>query len=289
MIKQIFVINLDKDKERRKNIEDNFRKYNLKYEIVSAVYGKDLSEETIKENTTVLCRNLLCNKSIIGSGMSHIKIWKLIAQKEPGWYMVCEDDINFTDDSLRHLRTINSKMQNREMEPIIINLNSCSAYNFQYSKEIIQENKLICGIASYIITPEAARRLIFYIDQNKINNYIDLQISFCNCGIKHYATPFPVVSDSLYGGYKTSNNMSYSYSVPLLQYLIELCLPYNWSSIINFRINLMAFCFMMKYCFSVGQFVILILILANIIMKNTYLWCYILIEIFLFIILQIKL
>lgn len=287
MIEQIFVINLAKDIERRKNIEQNLTKYNLKYQIFPAVYGKELPNDVLQQNTTAMCRTLLCNKSIIGSGMSHVKIWRHIAQQPSGWYMVCEDDINFTDKSLQHLGEIFKKVGSRKREPILINLNSCNAYHYHADKTLLQESKLICGIAAYIITPSAASRLVAYIDKAKINNYIDIQVSFCNCDIKYYTTPFPIVIDSTYGGYKTSNNMSYAYSVPLAQFVVDLVLPSGWSSIINFRLNLMAFCILMTYCVSIGQLVLLLVALSNVFLKSQVVWIYLLLELLVFILFRI--
>ena len=78
MIKNIYVINLDRNKNRLKRIDENLKKYNLSYKRFSAIDGSKLDYKDIIDNTTSYCRHLLCNKSIIGCAMSHIKLWGII-------------------------------------------------------------------------------------------------------------------------------------------------------------------------------------------------------------------
>lgn len=283
MIDKFYVINLLKDSERLQNLKTNLDKYDIKFERFEAIYGKDLSTKEIIDNTTLVCRTLLCNKSIIGSGLSHYNLWKIIAQNPTNWYMICEDDINFSDHTIYYLNQIEQEMQGRENESIIISLNSCSSYNYDYNKnkKLLIKSDFICGISSYIITPEAARRLVNFINDKKINQYIDIQMSFCKCQIQHYYTSIPIITNSIYGGYETSNNMNNIYSLPLLQFLINLFLPLNISELINFRINISLICLFMKYCFTIGHFILLILLILYCIFKNNILGYYIILEIIL--------
>ena len=290
MLSKIYVVNLEKDIERKQNIEANLKQYQVKYEIFPAIYGKNLSKDVIDSHTSFSCRHFLCNKSIIGSGMSHWKLWEIISKQPAGWYMICEDDINFKNDTLSLLQKVFNSVPATINDPVLLNLNACQAYNPHISSnKIVYESNLICGISCYIITPETAKKLLNFMNKNKLNNYIDLQISFCNCGIKQYIVPVPIVQDSAFGGYKTSNNMSYAYSVPLLQFIIDVLLPHETSSVVNFRLNLMAGCIEMKYCISFGQICIICLLLLNILwIKNTYLSFYIFVEILLFIMFSIQ-
>jgi hypothetical protein len=75
----------------------------------------------------------------------------------------------------------------------------------------------------------------------------------------YYYTP-PIVKDSTFGGFKTSNNMKVLYSIPFIQF-IDLFLPYKWSSIINFRFKTII-CFFLKFCITIGQIFIIILAIS---------------------------
>jgi GR25 family glycosyltransferase involved in LPS biosynthesis len=279
MFKDVFVINLVKDEDRMINIQTNFNKYGIPFKRIDAIYGKNLSQEEIKQNTTFLCRTLLCNKSIIGSAMSHFKTWQHISTQPSGFYMVCEDDVNFTDRSITSIEKILLLLQGKEEEPLLVSLNSCESYHYHASNTLIIKGNMICGISCYILTPETAKRLVYFINKQNINQYIDMQMNFCRCGIQYYVTTIPIVQDSMHGGYKSSNNMGGSNSIPLLQFLIELFLPHNWSSVLNFRLNIIIFCFFMSYCLSLGTLIFLLIVCLNFLFwKNTILSSYLLLE-----------
>jgi GR25 family glycosyltransferase involved in LPS biosynthesis len=55
--------------------------------------------------------------------MSHFLLLKLIASKPDGWYMICEDDINFDEKSLQYIQKILDFLKGRENEAIMVNLN----------------------------------------------------------------------------------------------------------------------------------------------------------------------
>jgi GR25 family glycosyltransferase involved in LPS biosynthesis len=282
MIDDIYVINLKKDIERLSNIKKNFDKYGLSYTKFDAVYGKDMSQKEIDSKTTVICRTLMCNKGIVGSAMSHYGVWNIVSKKKDGWYMICEDDINFRDESIDNIKQIQTQFEGRQKDPVFISLNSCNSYSYNDNSKLVLKTEFVCGISCYIVTPETCRRLVNFINKKKINQYLDIQMSFCRCGIEYYITPRPVVFDSAYGGYLTSNNAGYGMSLPLLQFLIMILLPNNWSSIINFRINIVLFCLFMKYCMSIGIMLLVLLFLANILfIKSPWIINYIAIEVLL--------
>lgn len=277
-ISEVFVINLDKDTDRMKNIDTNFKRYGIKYTRVSGVYGKLLSESVINNVTTSKCRNYLCNKSIIGSGLSHLKVLEIISKRRAGFYMVCEDDINFTETTTKYLHEIMISVIGKQNEPIMISLNACNSYQYSWGDALLQSTNWICGISCYIITPEAARRFVDYVHNVKLNQYFDIQLSFCNCGVQIYYTKIPIVYDSDFGGHLSSNNMS-SYSIPLLQFILDIILPSNWSSVINFRLNITLLCFQMKHCISIGQLLLLLCCVLNMYIGSYWFTNYLALEI----------
>jgi GR25 family glycosyltransferase involved in LPS biosynthesis len=89
---KIFVVNLDKSTDRWEQIEgqlDNSRYFY--YERLSAVYGKDLSQEEIAAITTPMCAKY-CTKSMIGCAASHVEIWKRAVDLNLDYAIVLEDD-----------------------------------------------------------------------------------------------------------------------------------------------------------------------------------------------------
>jgi hypothetical protein len=62
----------------------------------------------------------------------------------------------------------------------------------------------------------------------------------------------------------------------------------NWSSVINFRINIIAICFFMTFCISYGQLFLILLVILNIFLKISWLTTYLSIEFLLIIFFFLK-
>ena len=66
LIDNIWIINMKKSTDRLKIIDKEFKKHNIKYNRFEAINGKELNYNYIYNNTTFLCRNLICNYGMIG-------------------------------------------------------------------------------------------------------------------------------------------------------------------------------------------------------------------------------
>ena len=74
-------------------------KYNIEYKRFEAIYGKDLDDNYIKDNTSKICNYILCNHGMIGCALSHITLQKqLINDNNNDKYIILEDD--FIDEVL---------------------------------------------------------------------------------------------------------------------------------------------------------------------------------------------
>jgi len=98
MIKS-YVINLDKDTERLQFFSDNFTRLGLEFERISAVNGRNFSEQDYQEFLRTRPRN---NKSWLrgqmGCFLSHFTAWQLIANGTEEYCAVFEDDVHISDD-----------------------------------------------------------------------------------------------------------------------------------------------------------------------------------------------
>ena len=63
---KLVVINLEKSKDRLYKISKNLNNLEIPFERFDAIYGKELDNDTIEENTSLIGRTLLCNHGIIG-------------------------------------------------------------------------------------------------------------------------------------------------------------------------------------------------------------------------------
>jgi hypothetical protein len=89
----VFVINLDKDRDRREAILRQFDALpDLEPHVVEGVYGRHLPDS--------LCENLVRekqwarNKGTIGCFLSHVKAWEEVARLDEPFAVVLEDDVN---------------------------------------------------------------------------------------------------------------------------------------------------------------------------------------------------
>lgn len=201
LLKNVHVINLERSKDRLQHIDANLSKFNIKYKRFNAIDAKKLSMKEINENTTEMCRYLTCNKSVIGCGMSHYNVWNIISKSVDKWHLILEDDIEFTEETIKFLDDLSDSSIINE-DDIIISLVCngifCSGSSINLSKQetdtkinkLLVKSILPMGFPAYLITKNTAKKLYDYITKNKINYFIDLQISWnvSKIGINYYTT-----------------------------------------------------------------------------------------------------
>ena len=106
---KVFVVNLDKDKERLKNIIIELKKQKLKnYEIIKAVEGDKFTDTRInflvsKNKNFLNPSNTKMSRSEIGCALSHIKIYKKILKTNLDYALILEDDAVFLNDFSENL------------------------------------------------------------------------------------------------------------------------------------------------------------------------------------------
>lgn len=102
LVDKVFVINLDKDKERLENINKALTDQGISYERIPGVLGSQVSSNP---NLSTLC-NWFCTDGIKGCALSHRKAWELMIERGYSRILVFEDDAiipgNF-DEKVRHI------------------------------------------------------------------------------------------------------------------------------------------------------------------------------------------
>ena len=216
LLKNVYVVNLERSKDRLQHIDDNLKKFGIKYQRFNAVDGGKLPMSEIDNNTTLMCRYLFCTRSIIGCAMSHIALWKMIAESPDKWHLILEDDAEFTNETIKFLNELSNTTMIKNEDNIIISLVctsllcggpsvACtSAIDGNKKNNVISETKhdlLIepvfpLSTAGYLITKNTAKKLYDYFMENKINYHIDTQISWLvsKLGIKFYTAKNKIIN-----------------------------------------------------------------------------------------------
>ena len=187
-----YVINLAQDTEKLKKITGKLNGLNIPFTRIEGVLGKELNQEDFRDNTTAIC-NTVCTYSSVGCAMSHIKAWKQISKSnKPG--LVLEDDVNFSPDFNNRFKKMFHLVPN-DFDIVYVGCYGGCDYNDNINI-LDLPSKIVAGssvkthrkinehifvpsaplaLHGYIITPDAARKLVSRIGGN-IETHIDMQL-----------------------------------------------------------------------------------------------------------------
>jgi glycosyl transferase, family 25 len=251
----IYVINMDESIARMNKIDKLFKNYKINYKRISAVNGKELSNEQIKDNTTKMCRKILCNPGIVGCAMSHLYIWKkLINDNTTDYYIVMEDDVDL-DYKFEQTLLLIENLINKGFKFDILSLYCHTEINCQHYSNIINIGEYKIGKtifpssnACYIISKRGATKLLSKINKN-IHYHIDLQIAFYNL-FKHIEY-FSIKPNLVNINYDLNSTISAS-SSSIILFLLDYIGLYK----LSWQLRQSVFTIQMKYNISLYLIII---------------------------------
>lgn len=292
-LKNVHVINLERSKDRLQHIDANLRKYNIKYQKFNAVDGRKLSMDEINNNVTKKCRYINCTKSHVGCAMSNIGLWKEISESSDKWHLILEDDIEFTDETIRILNLLENTSIIDD-DDIIISLRCGKTFckgpyvNLSSRKGGYDVNKLLIepkrslyslyitylGLTAYLLTKNTAKKLYDYFTKYKLNQAHDAQLSYNLpiIGIRYYA---------LKDGIKLSSDNDNSTIMPQSKFLFMLNNFFNMIGLSRISRTLNTSFFVINLTTPINVFAILfimILLLNIFLFKSILIYIYLLLE-----------
>ncbi|WP_374446884.1 glycosyltransferase family 25 protein [Providencia sp.] len=156
----VFIINLKESSERRMKMQAQLDETKLKYEFINAVNGKDLSETELKE-IVYDYPNCMLSKGEIGCALSHLLIYKKMANENIEQALILEDDATLP----HNIEAVISKTQriDKLTKPNIYLLSCVDSYikNQKIDDNVFKVYQAIRSHA-YIINKKAAKRLISF-------------------------------------------------------------------------------------------------------------------------------
>ena len=164
---QVYLVNLDKSTDRLENIKPLIEKLDYPYERISAVYGKELSQDYIKSVTNPEKYKILMHNEIgvgtIGCFLSHIKLWTKFLQSSHSYALVLEDDVEFEP---RKLNTLINLLINNSTDWDLVNID-VNRYGFvkpvkKLSRlfRLVQFRVRVGNTSCYLINRKAALSLL---------------------------------------------------------------------------------------------------------------------------------
>jgi len=242
----IYVINLDRSKDRLKEFQKNLDKFNFKATRISAIDGKKLKTNFIDYTP-----------SQIGCASSHIKTWEEIVKNNDMSAIVCEDDIILKDNFKKDLPIFLDQVPD-DFDIVFVSSSNCYKDDSKtpifvkilqqfvnignQENTVITENvyipRMCLTTACYIVSQKGARKLLELLKGN-LRFHIDYQIQEHAEHLNIYAfhpklayqnttiqtstltndQKFPLIFNSILDTCKDDSNMSKAYilTTPLFQ------------------------------------------------------------------------
>lgn len=181
-----FVINLKECKKRMTSLGKNLNDFGIQYERWDATKGSEMTPQEKRENTSYLCRNILCNNGTIGCHMSHLRLWDHISRRygcdKYIWFMILEDDAKISADFVKNLHGVFSDLRdwdhtkNRYPEFIHLSCNKLCHIGSNVTPHI-SSSSIVTTTRAYLISASGACKLIDKIKviQYHVDMYLTLQ------------------------------------------------------------------------------------------------------------------
>ena len=178
---KVFVINLEKDKERLSQFDSYMKKNDIKYDRFNAVLGSKVMRD---DRLSEYC-NTFCTDGIKGCALSHRSIWELMVENNYKNVLVFEDDAVIPEDFDRQFQDIWNHLP-KDYDIVyfgcILGCSDKSAVNYIFKKingystdeinDYILTTKGSSGTHCYMVSLEGAKKFI----TKPINSHIDFQL-----------------------------------------------------------------------------------------------------------------
>jgi glycosyl transferase family 25 len=164
---KVFVINLEKDVERKTSLQEQLQYLNLEAEFIKAVYGKELTQTQL-ENSCPDFDSSALTLGEVGCSMSHINVYKKMIDENISIALVLEDDVTFNDDLLSVLSHLEKYPQALNSEPNVFLLNRTNEYFDSFKKPLTNNHNIVNVIDAactfgYVLNLSAAKKLYQYL------------------------------------------------------------------------------------------------------------------------------
>ena len=223
-----FVINLD----RRSDRWEMFKKNSKDYERFSAVDGKEIKNsiqlQQIFENNDYHMR-----RGMVGCLLSHVKLYiQLINQSEYDYYMILEDDVEFTPNFEEKYNNMLNKVSDWDFIFLGHHIRDKEKQKDELNKQeqpIATKRDVywsflnsLGGTGGYIITRNGAEKLLDFINSTGSTNGIDTLIQkSANMLNIYYPNPHLIFTDCYRGDNTIDTDIQYDHSNDLVKSLDE--------------------------------------------------------------------
>ena len=223
----INIINLGKDVDRKKSIMRQFKKQNIKYKFINAVYGSNVKKCGLQ---------LFSTNGQIGCFYSHNKIWNKIKKNKWKYTLVCEDDIVIPNKFIKKVNNALKKYEKGDWE-IITFVKMIKIYPF---------NKFT-GSSCYLINNKCIDKLLGL----GVYGHIDLSINFSSIKVDYEDLNINFLDCYSHNSNSLSNSFGWYINMPWFTFpKIDIVISTKSFIILNLIIFVVLFNYRVNIIFS---------------------------------------
>jgi GR25 family glycosyltransferase involved in LPS biosynthesis len=182
-ISNVYVINLDEDKDRLDVMKQQIPKLGRPFKRIRAIKGKDLTPEELNNNTTFLSK-YFSTPSMIGCFLSHKKAWQTMIDNNDEYAIVMEDDCEIIDSFKQDLENVLDELIPKNPDFVYL---GCFGANEENNTFVHKIQKLFLPKLNndsfkgkYSFKPNFAWGFHFYVISNKCAQYLLKNMSKAN-------------------------------------------------------------------------------------------------------------
>lgn len=160
-----YVISLSSEKERRSHIINEFHKCKVNFEFFDAYSPSEKMDSVILELIPELGKNTSLTQGEKGCFLSHFALWKRCVDEKLDYIAIFEDDVLLSLDLQRffdNIKDIPSSCFILKLESFPMKVQIKMVTKF-LDRNIVSIKSPYVGAAGYVLSNEAARKLIDYV------------------------------------------------------------------------------------------------------------------------------
>lgn len=212
---KVFVIHMDKDKERETHIQRQFANITTNYEFRKGIIP---TKEEREKYASPICKHI-CSPSMLGIYLAHRYIWEEIVTKKIAHAVIFEDDVTFTDDISSVLPKAMQELPldwellylgcitcSDKISPLIkgfMKLKNIHTYDLEPYSSHLRKPCIAIGMEAYAVTYEGAKKLLQLVPY--ASDHVDIMITQKLDKMKALSV-YPSVAYQHPDGFRLSNN-----------------------------------------------------------------------------------
>lgn len=177
----VFVINLERRKDRLKFVNNQLQKNNIKYTRFNAFDGKKLHQYK-NEIDLYINKNseIMKNNGQIGCSLSHLILWEKVVEKKMKHALIFEDDVIILDNFNERLNNIIKELP-EDYNLVLLGGTTMKGSLIDGKQYILQGAnypEFNWCLHAYLINYKFAEKLLIDIKNNKLNKILDSHLSY---------------------------------------------------------------------------------------------------------------